>query len=126
MWPAFEKFIQGVAAHVGCRGWAACMERGKSQVTQDRYHFHAYFYWNDGHGIDVDTTDLFVFGEVRPRVDLRSAAGTPMAARLRVFTCTKYPASESNAFTTAIIAPPWPYRCWPSSQSSPLAASRDG
>ena len=83
-WPQFRRFIKDLGARLGCRAWAACLERGATAETHERFHFHAYFYWNDGHGVDLDSTDVFVFSEVRPRVDVRTKCA-PMAMKVAAY-----------------------------------------
>ena len=84
-WPAFAAFVQGMLTRFGCKAWAACLEQGTTAQTKDRYHLHAYFYWNDGYGIDLPNTDAFVFAEVHPRVDVRTASASPLAAKLAAY-----------------------------------------
>ena len=84
-WPAFAAFVKGMQRRFGCKAWAACLEQGTTPLSQDRYHLHAYLYWNDGHGIDLPNTDAFVFAEVRPRVDARTASASPLAAKLAAY-----------------------------------------
>ena len=81
-WPEFLAFLQGLLPRLGCRGWAACLEKGTNMGSEDRWHVHAYFFWTDGVGIDVPNTDMFVFSARRPRVDCRHAASSMVAARL--------------------------------------------
>ena len=82
MWPDFEKFIKGVAKQLGARAWAACLKKGTTDDTATQHHFHAYFYWSDGHGVDVQTLDAFVFADFRPRVDVRAAMRNALGAKL--------------------------------------------
>ena len=85
VWPEFEQFVKDLSVHYGCRAWAACLEAGTTAETQDRCHLHAYFYWTDGHGIDLRSTDSLAFRQVRPRVDARAAATTPLAAKVAAY-----------------------------------------
>ena len=43
LWPQFHVFIRDTDARLGCRAWAACLERGATPETHERFHFHAYF-----------------------------------------------------------------------------------
>ena len=81
-WPRFLVCVKDLHKRLASSGWAACLENGTTPETTDKFHTHSYFYWNDGHGIDVRTTDMFVFDEVRPRVDARSAASSPWDMKL--------------------------------------------
>jgi hypothetical protein len=56
------------------RGWAATLEESLHTADgQQRYHLHAYFYWNDGVGLYTRNTDELVFENIRPRVDVNTA-----------------------------------------------------
>lgn len=81
----FQPWVKERATRLGCRAWAACLEQGTTETTQDKYHLHAYFYWNDGVGVDLDTTDMLVFAGVRPRVDTRAAQANQMAAKVAAY-----------------------------------------
>ena len=80
-WPLFLAFVKGRLPRLGCRAWSACMEKGTEARTVDKYHFHAYFYWNDGIGLDIPSTDILAFQTVRPRVDKRTAKGSSAHSR---------------------------------------------
>ena len=84
-WPVFLAFVKGLLTRLGCRAWSACMERGTSPQTFDKYHFHAYFYWSDGVGLDIPSTDVLAFQSVRPRVDKRTAKGSTLASKLAAY-----------------------------------------
>ena len=84
-WPRFLAFVKDLHKRLACCGWAACLENGTTPETRDKFHVHAYFYWNDGHGIDVRTTDMFVFDGVRPRVDARSSGSSPWDLKLAAY-----------------------------------------
>ena len=84
-WVEFLAFVKALVPRLGCRAWAACMEKGTTPTTGDKYHFHAYFYWNDGVGLDLPSTDAFVFASVRPRVDKRAAAASALGAKIAAF-----------------------------------------
>ena len=61
------------------------MERGATEATRQKHHLHAYFYWNDGIGIDLDNTSTLAFDDVRPRVDVRVAQRSFMAAKIAAY-----------------------------------------
>ena len=79
-WLPFRDFLKTLVSRLGCRAWSACLERGTTPETCDKHHFHAYLYWPDGVGVDLQTTDVFVFNSVRPRVDQRTKC-SGLAAR---------------------------------------------
>ena len=82
VWPEFERCVKQFSVRHGCRAWVACLEAGTAPVPQERLHLHAYLYWTDGHGINVRNTDSLVFHGTRPRVDVRAASTTGLAARV--------------------------------------------
>lgn len=66
-WSAYEEFIRGLHERLGSHAWAACLEHSSEA---GRMHFHAYFFWTDGVGVNFRNTDHFVFLATRPRVDV--------------------------------------------------------
>ena len=84
-WPDFLAFVKSMLPRLGCRAWAACLERGTTASTENKFHLHAYFYWSDGYGIGLETTDTFVHAGVRPRVDKRTASSSPIAAKTAAY-----------------------------------------
>ena len=84
-WPLFLAFVKTLLPRLGCRAWAACVEKGTTAETAQKHHFHVCFYWNDGHGVDLDSTDTFVFNDVHPRVDVRTASKTSFAAKVAAY-----------------------------------------
>lgn len=73
-WKRFESHVCSLHNSLKARGWAATLEESLHTADgQQRYHLHAYFYWDDGVGLYSRNTDKLVFENVRPRVDVNTA-----------------------------------------------------
>jgi hypothetical protein len=72
-WDAFLAFMMSTAAALHAAVWGACQEvttTATAPAGTEVVHFHGYLMWKDGRGLRARNTDVLVFDDVRPRVDV--------------------------------------------------------
>ena len=74
-WEAFLPFQKELRQKLGARAWSACLEQSlhadvANSQSSSKHHLHGYLLWTDGVGVHTENLDVFVFQNVRPRIDV--------------------------------------------------------